>query len=429
MNELTQQRLDALLQANSMTPDRLDQTTLSQMFLAQMRVALYGGVSSIPVLPTFLKPFGTLHEGTPVAVAEIDDREVRVSLVTFSGGRAEVTDADRFPVPGREYPAPLADLLFAVAELAQPLLDRAKALALCLPFPIDYDWQGDGAIRSFPGTMTVSDFAQTPVLAALREEWKNRNVTPPPMTLVSLPAAVQLAAGALHPGQKRYVSLTWGSVFDLGFTAPGSIVVRQAGTPPALTPFACGFGHAQCVPFGLVDLIQDRDSYAPGQDLLLKMLSTEHLGDVYRLTMIKASERKLLTFGGSRDILSMRRLDLATMTEFLADPQNGGTLAHYFREGEDRTVALAVADAVLDRAARLACAALATVLQFIGAGQDPESPVCVALHGEAFSCPPLMQAFQTRVQTELAQRGLHLTLWQGENTPAVGAAAAALYAL
>ena len=134
MNELTQQRLDALLQANSMTPDRLDQTTLSQMFLAQMRVALYGGVSSIPVLPT-------LHEGTPVAVAEIDDREVRVSLVTFSGGRAEVTDADRFPVPGREYPAPLADLLFAVAELAQPLLDRAKALALCLPFPIDYDWQ------------------------------------------------------------------------------------------------------------------------------------------------------------------------------------------------------------------------------------------------------------------------------------------------
>ena len=260
MNELTQQRLDALLQANSMTPDRLDQTTLSQMFLAQMRVALYGGVSSIPVLPTFLKPFGTLHEGTPVAVAEIDDREVRVSLVTFSGGRAEVTDADRFPVPGREYPAPLADLLFAVAELAQPLLDRAKALALCLPFPIDYDWQGDGAIRSFPGTMTVSDFAQTPVLAALREEWKSRNVTPPPMTLVSLPAAVQLAAGALHPGQKRYVSLTWGSVFDLGFTAPGSIVVRQAGTPPALTPFACGFGHAQCVPFGLVDLILDRDS-------------------------------------------------------------------------------------------------------------------------------------------------------------------------
>lgn len=429
MHEPIQTKLTPLLRANSMTPEVLQQDTLSQLFLAQMRVALYGGTSSIPVLPTFLKPFGTLREDTPVAVAEVDDREVRVSLVTFSGGQATVSDQDSFPVPGREYPAPLADLLFAVAELTQPLLDRAKALALCLPFPIDYDWQGDGTIRSFPATMTVSDFQQKPVLAALAEEWKSRDLTPPPMTLVSLPAAVQLAAGALHPGQKRYVSLVWDSVFDLGFTAPGSIVVRQAGTPPALTPFACGFGHAQCVPFGLVDLIQDRDSAAPGQDLLLKMLSTEHLGDIYRLTMIKASERKLLTFGGSRDILSMRRLDLATVTEFLADPQNGGTLAHYFREGEDCTVALAVADAVLDRAARLACAALETVLTFLGAGQDPEAPVCVALHGAAFQCAPLLQAFQTRVQTELTQRGRHLTLWQGENAPAVGAAAAALYAL
>lgn len=96
--------------------------------------------------------------------------------------------------------------------------------------------------------MTVSNFGPNAPSWPPREEWKSRNVTPPPMTLVSLPAAVQLAAGALHPGQKRYVSLTWGSVFDLGFTAPGSIVVRQAGTPPALTPFACGFGHAQCVP-------------------------------------------------------------------------------------------------------------------------------------------------------------------------------------
>ena len=53
-----------------------------------MRVSLYGGVSSIPMLPSFLKPFGPLTEDTPVAVAEVDDREVRVCLVTFSQGQA-----------------------------------------------------------------------------------------------------------------------------------------------------------------------------------------------------------------------------------------------------------------------------------------------------------------------------------------------------
>ena len=156
MTPSTQQALTNLLRANSMTPDTLDGPTLTQLFLSQMRISLYGGKSSSPMLPTFCKPFGTLAEGVPVAVAEVDDQEVRVCLVTFSGGQAQCGQRASFPVPGREYPAPLDDLLYAVAELIQPLLDTAQALALCLPFPVDYDGKGDGAILRFPGTMTVT---------------------------------------------------------------------------------------------------------------------------------------------------------------------------------------------------------------------------------------------------------------------------------
>ena len=58
------------------------------------------------MLPTFSKPFGALADGVPVAVAEVDDQEVRVSLVTFRGGLAHCTSQDSFPVPGRDYPAP-----------------------------------------------------------------------------------------------------------------------------------------------------------------------------------------------------------------------------------------------------------------------------------------------------------------------------------
>ena len=34
-----------------------------------------------------------------------------------------------------------------------------------------------------------------------------------------------------------------------------------------------------------------------------KMVSTDYLGEVYRLVMIKAAEAKLLSFGCSRDVL------------------------------------------------------------------------------------------------------------------------------
>lgn len=135
MKQTTQQALTNLLRANSMTPDTLDGPTLTQLFLSQMRISLYGGESSIPMLPTFSKPFGALADGVPVAVAEMDDREVRVSLVTFRGGQAQCTSQDSFPVPGRDYPAPLADLIYAVAERSSPCWTRPRPWPCACPSP------------------------------------------------------------------------------------------------------------------------------------------------------------------------------------------------------------------------------------------------------------------------------------------------------
>lgn len=430
MDPKTQQQLNNLLRANSMTPDTLHGPTLAQLFLSQMRISLYGGQASIPMLPTFLKPVGTLAEGKPVVVALVDDQQVQVCRVTFAGGQAQITEENQFPVPGREYPAPLGDLIYAVAELSQPLLEQAAAFALCLPFPVDFDGKGDGVIRRFPGSMTVSDFAGKPVLAALRAELASRGVPCPPMVMVPWADAVLLAAGVQQPGQGRYLGLHWGSALDVGFVAPGSIVLRWPGIPGGLTLFAGGFSAAQCVPFGLVDFSKDRDCYGPGLDLYEKMASTDYLGEIYRLVMIKAAERKLLSFGCSRDVLSMTYLDLPTLVDFLADPDKGGTLAHFCREPEDREVGVTVGQAVLDRAARLVCANLAAVLAFVGGGQDPKAPVCIGLEGSAFLAPPLKAAFLAQAESLLAKElGLHVTFCQGEQMPAAGAAAAALYSL
>ena len=428
MDANTQQKLIDLLRAHGMTEDILDLPAMTHAFLSQMRIALYGGKTSIPVLPTFLKPFGTLTEDCPAAVAELDDREVRVSLVTFDCGKPSLTDRAAFPIPGREYPAPLADMLYAAAELLAPLLDRARAVAVCLPFPVDYDSKGDGSIRRFPGTMTVTDYLETPVLATLRAELQSRDLPDLPMVLVSQPDAVLAAAGVERPKQDRYLGLVWGTDIDAGFVAPGSIVLRWLAIPGHLMLFDGGFSSAECVPFSLVDFPKDRDSYAPGEDLYLKMVSTEYLGDTFRLMMIKAAERKLLTFGCSRDVLSLTYLGLDALIDFLSDPEKGGTMAHFCREPEDREMGLEVAKAVLDRAARLVCANLSAVLQFIGAGRDPEKPVCIGLWGDALRYDLVRQALERHLETFTRDRlGIHVTLCAGEDMPAVGSAAAALY--
>ena len=428
MNPIHERSILDLLRSNSMTPDVLDLSTMTQLFLSQMRVSLYGGNSSIPMLPTFLKPFGTLTDGEPVAVAEVDDQEIRVCLVAFAGGQGTCTEENSFPVPGREYPAPFDDLIYAIAELLEPLLPSAQRIALSLPFPIDYDGKGDGIIRRFPGNMTVSDYENRPVLAALAEELSSRDLSLLPAVLVSEADAVLLAAALSVPQQSRYLGCTWGATIDTGFSAPGSIVLRWLGIPGDLMLFHGGFSSAECVPFGMVDFSKDRDSYGPGRDLYLKMVSTDYLGEIYRLVMIKAAEKKLLSFGCSRDILSLTHLSTGALADFLETPEGTGTIAHYCRETEDRAVTLIVANAVIDRAARLVCANLSAVLQFTGAGRSPEAPACLGLWGQALQIPPLRTRLEGYLDTFTKETlGLHTTCCTGEHMLALGSAAAALY--
>ena len=60
MNAAVQQQLTNLLRANSMTPDTLDGSTLTQLFLSQMRISLYGG-SLHPDVPHLLAAFWDPH--------------------------------------------------------------------------------------------------------------------------------------------------------------------------------------------------------------------------------------------------------------------------------------------------------------------------------------------------------------------------------
>lgn len=408
------EQIQSLLRANSMVPEVLDCGTLSQLFLAQMKISLYGGRASLPMLPTFLKPFGPLPDDAPVAVAVLDDAELRVCLVRFCGRVPTVEGQDSFPIPGRDYPAPLGDLLYAAAELLAPLLGEASAVALCLPFPLDYDGKGDAAIRRFPGTMTVQDFRDRPVRAMLAEELTGRGFDRP-IVLVPTADAVAAAAALDAPKGSRCLGLTWGTDIDAGFTAPGSLVLRWRGIDGALMLFDVGLREAACVPFGKADLPKDRDSCAPGGDLLLKMASTDYLGDTFRLIMIQAAEAKLLSFGCSRDILSLTRLELDDVTTFLRDPVGGGIVAHFCREADDRKVALVLARAVLDRAVRLVCAALTAVLRFIGADAQ------VGVSGAAFAQPELRAMLTEQLTAQFPAVVLR------DGAPAIGAAAAALY--
>ena len=127
----------AFLSRCGMNPEAIDFHTMTSLFLGQMRIGFYGGNTSIPMYPTYITPNGILPLDVPVAVAEVNEQEIRTFQVTFTKDGSSTLPGESFPVPGVDYPASLSDLIYAIVELLQPLLDRCQHVALCHPFPME----------------------------------------------------------------------------------------------------------------------------------------------------------------------------------------------------------------------------------------------------------------------------------------------------
>lgn len=418
--------LSALLLRSGLHPDALSIPTVAQVSLAQMRIGLYGGKSSIPMRPTELCPTHSIAQYQPVAVASCTECELRTATLQFTPEGPTLTPSDAFPLPGAEYPAPLSDLLFAVAELLEPLLPTCRRAALALPFSLEYAPTGEVYLVRPPAELRLSEWEGLDLHAALTQELASRGFSGSICILGSVSAA-QLGAVATVPA-KRYLSLYWDESFNSGFALPKTAILKLKSGENSLRLLDCNAGSFQGVPFGAVDLTMDRDSLYPGEQLLDKMLSTRYLGEQYRFAMIKAAEDGLLTFMCGREFLSLRKLSLEALLKFLEDPTGSNTLAEFCKhDPKDRELALAVGEAVLQRAHGLILAHLLALLQLTGTGRDSEAPVCVALGGAAFSHPAIASRFSTLLDAELQKKqGVFLTLHHSPDLILHGAAAAAL---
>lgn len=420
-------RLDPLLLHCGLHPLQSDLLTLCQATMAQMRIGLYGGHSSLPMRSTHLAFPSPAPTAEAVTVALCTEQEVRTALIRFGPSGVSVVPGDSFPIPGADYPAPLQDLIFGAVALCEPFLKESKHLSLCFHWPLAYRPDGTIELPRPPDALRLTEWEGVSLRAAAEAALRELSLPACHIQVLSAVSAAQLAAQQQRPGESRYLALHWGSSTNAGFSLPESVILKLLSGKNTLRLLDCGLGGLTALPFGTIDLTADRDSLHPGEDLLNKMVSTQSLGELYRTCMIKATEKKLLSFMCGRDFLSLRKLSTEALLKLLDDPNGDHQLAAFCRhEASDLAVAQSVGQAVVQRAARLLCSQVAALLLLGGAGQDPKAPALLALSGEAFAHPTLRHCLTQTMAEELPRVfGLHCTPYENQTLLFEGAALAA----
>ncbi|MBR2667754.1 MAG: hypothetical protein IKD96_06315 [Oscillospiraceae bacterium] len=355
----------------------LPRASTEALLESQMRIGLFGGAGSVPMLPTALCPFGPLPADTPAAVLLADHETFSVALVTWTDRGPEITERDSFPMPGLDYPSPWEDLIYLAAELAEPLIRQAAGACFCYALPAVPAGRDLSALTP---PLRISGAEGRLLCASLTAELAGRGVEERPLVALDDACAALLAATVLAPDADRCLGLSWGRDVRLSLAAPRAAIPKLTGpgSDQGFVLLNTGVAGFTGLPVGDADLIVDRDAGDAGKNLLRKAAALPNLGETARFTLLKGVEDGLFTFAGGRALLGLTHLSFEAVDELLRDRENG-LLTTLCPAPEDREAARGLCTAVCRRAVDLTASALSAALRLTGGGRAP----CAVVTGGA----------------------------------------------
>ena len=181
---------------------------------------------------------------------------------------------------------------------------------------------------------------------------------------------------------------------------------------------------------GKIDIAFDVSTNNPGVHIFEKMISGAYLGPLFLFTIRQAVTDGLLLSPVADAVGQITELTTKDMNDFMFSSDGDNPLAIACKNGDDNDAKLlyAIAERLVERAAKLTAVNLSAMAIKSGKGTDPSLPTCVIADGTTFYH---MKTLKPRVQFYLKQyledqRGIYTEIINIENAPIIGAAIAGL---
>ncbi|NCC25134.1 MAG: hypothetical protein EOM25_08025 [Deltaproteobacteria bacterium] len=369
-------------------------------FHRRMEAGLSGQTSSLRMLPSFLsRPRGT-ETGRYLAL-DLGGTNFRVLEVSLDGaGRADIVAASRFVVPEEVMRGPGRGLFDFLAECVAEFFGRhpggrpdEQTLAFTFSFPVEQHSVSSGTLIAWTKGFTATDVAGRDVVALLSQALNRRG-----LAHIRVAALVNDTVGTLLAGAYAHPACDMGVILGTGTNACYPEARKRIATLLSVGQDGemivnMEWGNFDGLPGNRFDAMVDDASPNPGRQRMEKMVSAMYLGELGRLAVLDLARAGVLESGiqGVLDCpFSLSSKDLALLA------QGGGPGSDRFgplAESDRQALAL-TGRLILDRSARIAALAVASVLTWM----DPAlaSAHVVAVDGALFEHNPSYRAEMVR---------------------------------
>ena len=411
----------------------LDQTC--EAFLAEMQAGLTGADSSLAMLPTYIETEREVPRNKPVVVMDAGGTNFRVATVVFpDAGEPEISDFRVFPMPGIKEEVGKDRFFGVMAGYIADIVNKSESIGFCFSYPIEMFPNKDGRVLYFSKEIKAPQVVGQMIGVGLNEAIASTDADARQIVLLNDTVAT-LLAGKAHASARRfgsYIGFILGTGTNTSYVEQNANITKVTNLDPAKAQIinveSGGFGKA---PRGTADMELDAQSTGPGVNIFEKMISGAYIGALCQTTMRLACEEGLFSKAAAEALATLNKTSTKDISEFLTEPEgNGNPLARALTETsrEDTAALYFLADAIVERAAKLTAANLSSAAIQCGKGHDPARPVCIVAEGTTFyHLTSMRQKIEYYLKQHLADdKGIHYQIATIDNATLIGAAIAGL---
>lgn len=434
--EKIKQKVAKFLHKHGMHHADIDMEKTCRTFLRKMDRGLAGHKGSLAMLPTYLNIERRIPKNKPVIVMDAGGTNFRVATVVFTPACTAVVENFRlFPMPGIKKQVGKDEFFGTMAGYVERVLGESHNIGFCFSYPIEMFPSRDGRALYFSKEIKAPEAAGQMIGENLNVAIRRMGHAGKKHVVLLNDTVATLLAGRGCAASRRYdsyIGFILGTGTNTSYVEQNSKIIKAKDIDPAKSQIvnieSGGFGKA---PRGDIDVDFDAELVSTGINVFEKMISGAYLGPLCLKTVHVAAGEGLFSRAAARKLRVVEAATTKDIGDFLTLPEGGDNLLASALAGqreEDIVTLFYLADALVERAAKLTAINLSSAAIKSGKGRNPGRPVCIVAEGSTFY---LLWSLKRRVECYLTQyltneKDVHYDIINVKDATLVGAAIAGL---
>jgi hexokinase len=429
-------KVTAFLKKYGMHYENVDLNDCVKTFMDEMEKGLTPEGSSIAMIPTYIETENPIPVGKKVVVLDAGGTNLRTALVSFDEDYKPVIEHfQKNPMPGTGAAVSKEEFFRILGDYIADLVPKGEKIGFCFSYPTEIYPNRDGRLIKFSKEVQCPEVHGEIIGKNLLTYLKERGVAEEREVVILNDTVATLLTGMVSfPDEvfSDFIGFIFGTGINSCYVESNRNILKLDNLESShnqIINTECGSFNKP--PRGKIDEELDRGTSDPGSYQLEKMTTGGYFGLVVTKTLEKAIEDGLFSETAAGLLKKNGRLSTKDADDYCHNPHdknNRLVKIMHNQSLEDRETLFHLIDDLLERAARLAAAAMAGTVLKCGKGISPLEPVCLTVDGTTFYC---FYHFRFRVEEYLrkilsGENQRYYKIVRVEDAPLLGAAIAAL---